>query len=60
MSLRLTAIGEFDCDFDYDSQEWSCSNAARSLLNFDFVDSGVVDLEFRRLLAGLESVMKQA
>ena len=27
---------------------------------FDFVDSGVVDLEFRRLLAGLETVMKQA
>ena len=25
MSLRLTAYGEFDCEFDYDSQEWSCS-----------------------------------
>ncbi len=26
MSLRLAAYGEFDCDFDFDSQEWSCSN----------------------------------
>ena len=36
------------------------SNLARSLLIFDFADSGVVDLEFRRLLAALESVMKHA
>ena len=27
MSLRLAADGEFDCEFDYDSQEWSCSYA---------------------------------
>ncbi len=25
MSLRLTAYGEFDCEFDCDSQEWSSS-----------------------------------
>ena len=25
MSLRLDAYGEFDCDFNLDSQEWSCS-----------------------------------
>ncbi len=25
MSLRLAAYGEFDCDFDFDSQERSCS-----------------------------------
>ncbi len=31
-----------------------------SLINFDFVDSGVTDLEFRKLSAALESVMKQA
>ncbi len=36
------------------------SNGAICLLNFDFVDSRVVDLEFRRLLVGRESVMKQA
>ena len=36
------------------------SNTARRLLNFDFVDSGVMDFEFRRLLAALESVLKQA
>ncbi len=36
------------------------ANLDRSLLNSDFVDdSGVMDLEFRRLLAELESVMKQ-
>ena len=28
MSLRLPAYGEFDCDFDYDSQEWGCSKSA--------------------------------
>ena len=38
----------------------TASKAARGLLNFDFVDSRVVDLEFRRLLAAFESVMKQA
>ncbi len=26
-SLRLAASGEFDCDFDFDSQEWSCSES---------------------------------
>ena len=26
MSLRLAAYGEFDCEFAFDSQEWSCSN----------------------------------
>ena len=26
-SLRLAAYGEFDCDFDLDSQEWVCSHA---------------------------------
>ncbi len=31
------------------------SNSAGSLLTVDFVDSGVVDLEFGRLLAALES-----
>ena len=36
------------------------SNAARSLLNSDFGDSGVVDSELRRLLVDLESVNKQA
>ena len=25
MSLRLAAYGEFDSDFGFDSQEWSCS-----------------------------------
>ena len=35
---------------------WTDSSAARTLLNFDFVDSGVVDLEFRRLIADLKSV----
>ena len=24
-SLRLRVYGEFDCEFDYDSQEWSCA-----------------------------------
>ena len=30
MSLRLAAYGEFDCEFDYDSQEWSCSKCGWS------------------------------
>ncbi len=30
VSLRLTAYGEFDSEFDYDSQEWSCSKYAFS------------------------------
>ena len=28
MSLRVTAYGEFDRDFGFDSQEWGCSNHA--------------------------------
>ena len=36
------------------------NNSARSLLNFDFVDSGVVDLEFGRPLADVKTVTKQA
>ena len=42
---------------------WSCfipeSSPGRRLLHSDFVDSGVVDLEFRRLRADFESVMNQ-
>ena len=30
MSLRLAAYGEFDCDFGFDSQEWSCSHVGKS------------------------------
>ena len=30
MSLRLTAYGEFDCEVDYDSQEWSCSERCQT------------------------------
>ena len=26
MCLRLATYGEFACEFDYDSQEWSCSD----------------------------------
>ena len=36
------------------------SRLGGSLLHSDFVDSGVVVFEFRRLLADLKSVMKQA
>ncbi len=32
MGLRLTTYGEFDCEFDYDSQEWSCSYTPEPLL----------------------------
>ncbi len=35
------------------------AESARSLLDSDFVDSGVGDFEFRRLLADSESVIKQ-
>ena len=31
MGLRLPAYGEFDCEFDYDSQEWSCSERGKML-----------------------------
>ncbi len=33
MSLRLAAYGEFDRDFGFDSQQWSCSNGLRSAQN---------------------------
>ena len=30
--LRLLAYGEFDCDFDYGSYEWSCPKWGQSRL----------------------------
>ena len=28
--LRLTAYGESDCEFDFDSHEWSCTQRVNS------------------------------
>ncbi len=45
LSLRLAAYGEFDCDFDFDSQEWSCSNIAKgSNLKFCFLNANGIGL----------------
>ena len=46
---------------DLVAQTWDClgtdfSSASTSLLHSDFIESGVVDLECRRLVADLESV----
>ena len=45
MSLPLAAYGVFDCEFDYDSQEWSCSDDPKRSTNRNQVSC--VDLACR-------------
>ena len=45
MSLPLAAYGEFDCDFDFDSQEWSCSQEWRARPQTDSMVSSLIALK---------------